>query len=403
MTGGYARRRGHALAPDTISFDAVAEWQGDSLALVPYPGRATTLRRITRPGAREAALRHLRVEFRNVALTWLTSSPTDADAMEAVAIGLGMLGDPGALDTLRRARTLVRDPSQRLRVAVAEVWMQIASALPSDQGGLRRARELADSLLREQPPDRATDPLQLAGLAALTGRADLTASYYRDPRAAETRGAPGPLRPSALPLLAYAALGGPVDSLAVLERSVREVIEQRLPPGERLPARLQWLAWPATLAFPIYRFAAISELEGQGDYLLDLQAAWARGDTLAVRRGFNNVREARREILPADVTLDELYPEAELLNALGDRRGAAAWLDPTLQALFQVAPHAPTSPVSAVRGAALVRAMALRARLADGLGDREGAARWAAAVRILWSDADPFLQPVVRQLRRFER
>ena len=144
-------------------------------------------------------------------------------------------------------------------------------------------------------------------------------------------------------------------------------------------------------------------LEGQGDYLLDLQAAWARGDTLAVRRGFNNVREARREILPADVTLDELYPEAELLNALGDRRGAAAWLDPTLQALFQVAPHAPTSPVSAVRGAALVRAMALRARLADGLGDREGAARWAAAVRILWSDADPFLQPVVRQLRRFER
>jgi len=403
MTGGYARRSGQALPPDTITFDAVAEWQGDSLALVPYPDRPTTRRHVTRPGAREEALRHLRVEFRNVALTWLTSSPSDADAMEAAAIGLGMLGDPGALDTLRRARTLVRDPSQRLRVAVAEVWMQIASALPSDRAGLRRARELADSLLREQPPGRATDPLQLAGLAALTGRADLTASYYREPRAGETLGAPGPLRASAPPLLAYAALGGPADSLAALERSVGEVIEQRLPPEERLPARLQWLAWPATLAFPTYRFAAISELAGKGDYLLDLQAMWARGDTLAVRRGFNAMRAARREILPADLTLDALYPEAELLDALGDRRGAAAWLDPTLQALFQVAPHAPTSRVSAVRGAALVRAMALRARLAEELGDREGAARWAAAVRILWSDADPFLQPVVRQLRRFER
>jgi hypothetical protein len=280
--------------------------------------------------------------------------------------------------------------------------MQIASALPSDRDALQHARDLADSLLEEQPPGRATDPAQLAGLAALTGRAGLTASYYREPHA-DVLGVPAPLRASAPPLLAYAALGGPPDTLAALERSVREAIEQRLPPGERLSASLQWLAWPATLAFPAYRFAAITELEGKGDYLLDMQAEWARGDTLAVRRGFEKVREARREILPADLTLDALYPEAELLNALGDRRAAAAWLDPTLQALFQVAPHAPTSRVSAIRGAALVRAMALRAQLAEELGDRDGAARWAAAVTILWSDADPFLQPLVRQLRRFER
>jgi len=69
-------------------------------------------------------------------------------------------------------------------------------------------------------------------------------------------GVPAPLRASAPPLLAYAALGGPPDTLAALERSVREAIEQRLPPGERLSASLQWLAWPATLAFPAYRFAA---------------------------------------------------------------------------------------------------------------------------------------------------
>ena len=403
MTGGYARRSGHALPPDTTTFDAVAEWRGDSLALVPYPAHATTLRRITRPGAREEALRHLRIEFRNVAQTWLTASPGDADALEAVAIGLGMLGDPRALDSLHRARTLVRDPDQRSRVAVAEVWMQIASALPSDQDALRRARSLADSLLEEQPPGRASDPLQLAGLAALTGRASLTASYYREPRVGDALGAPASLRASALPLLAYAALGGPADTLATLERSVRDAIEQRLPPGERLPARLQWLAWPATLAFPTFRFTSIAELEHKGDYLLDLQAAWVRGDTQAVRHGFENVREARREILPADLTLDALYPEAELLNALSDPQGAAMWLDPTLQALFQVAPHAPTSRMSAIRAAALVRAMALRARLAEQLGDREGAARWAAAVTILWSDADPFLQPMVRQLRRFEQ
>jgi hypothetical protein len=59
----------------------------------------------------------------------------------------------------------------------------------------------------------------------------------------------------------------------------------------------------------------------------------------------------------------------------------------------------PESFADPVRAAALVRTLALRARLAELVGDRVGASRWAAAVTTLWSDADAFLQPTVATLR----
>jgi hypothetical protein len=43
--------------------------------------------------------------------------------------------------------------------------------------------------------------------------------------------------------------------------------------------------------------------------------------------------------------------------------------------------------------------MALLAELADQRGDHAASHRWASAVSILWSDADQFLQPVVRRMR----
>jgi hypothetical protein len=195
----------------------------------------------------------------------------------------------------------------------------------------------------------------------------------------------------------YAALGGPVDSLAALEERVHNAIEGRLLPAQRAEERGRWLARPATLAFPTYRFKSLSTLAWQGDYLVDLQLAWADGERVAVSQGLNAVREARQRSMPANHTFDALYPEAELLVALRDLQAAADWLDPTFRALPQIAPHILASPV---RVGSLVRAMALRAQVADQMGDSEVARQWATAVVTLWSDCDPFLEPLMAELQR---
>lgn len=274
--------------------------------------------------------------------------------------------------------------------------MDIAFGLPSDTGALHRAGNLADTLLHQQPPGQAADPLALAGLAALRGKADLAAAYYRDPRAEEELEVPDPLRGTALPLLVHAVLGGPRDSLRSLEQRVSAAIDRGLPPDQREGMMLYWVGRPGTLAFPVYHLGSMSQLGGKGDWLLDLQLACAAGDTVAVRNGLRTVRMARREILPANLTFDGLYPEAALLSEIGRPDSAVAWLNPTLEALPQIAPQVVASAVGA---GSLVQSAVLRARLATWLGDPTAAVRWARAVAILWSNADPFLQPVVRELR----
>ena len=391
-------RIGRVAASDSAWFRAEPAWRGDSLAFVPYPREAGgSLSRLGPPGDYEEALRHLRGRFRDVAVAWLASSPADPDALHAVAIALGLLGDASALDTLRRARHLVRDPDNRLRFAATEVWMSLALALPDRVEALERVRSLADSLLDRIPPGRSRDPVLGAALAALTGRAELAARYLREPLAGEILGAPPPLRRDAPALLVRSALGGPAEELQRLERAVESAIQEMLPPAQRRSARMGWLARPATLAFASHRFESLQTLAGQGDYLLDAQAAWARGDTVGVRAELDRMRDVQSQYQPANLTLDTLYPEVALLVELGAWAEAAAWLDPTLRTLPQVAPSTLGAPQIV---AALVRAAALRARIAERLGDMHDARAWASAVVILWSDADPFLAPLVEDMRR---
>ena len=159
---------------------------------------------------------------------------------------------------------------------------------------------------------------------------------------------------------------------------------------------MQWLGRPAALAFPHYRFGAVGRLASRGYYLLDAEAASLHGDTLAVRRIFADVNAARRTVLAPDLTFDSLYPEAWLLGSLEGPRTAIAWLDPTLGSLSASAPQ---SFVDLANAGALVQAMALRASLAEQIGDHATAAQWARAVSVLWSGADEFLQPTVLRMR----
>jgi hypothetical protein len=131
--------------------------------------------------------------------------------------------------------------------------------------------------------------------------------------------------------------------------------------------------------------------------LLHAQLAARARQWLVVRAALDDWRSQRRTLAPEEIIVDALYGEARLLVLLGDDRAAAEWLDPTLGALRRVAPQS----LAWVSGAAsLVRAMALRAELADRLGDRSTAAKWARPVVVLWAGADPFLQPVVQRMAR---
>jgi tRNA A-37 threonylcarbamoyl transferase component Bud32 len=395
MTSSNARRTGRAVPPDTETFRAYPTWEGDSLVFIPYP--TSFFQRPTQPPpAKTLAIRRQREVFREIATGWVAAYPRSADAVEALAVSLALLGDVSALDTLKRARTLAVSPEESVRVGGLEVWLRVLFSIPSDVTGCRAAKGLADSLLFKLPPDQAPDATLLASLAALTGRARLMAALLRRPEAIRKWDVPRPLVETALPLTGFAALGGPLDTLQDLERRVSATIETELPAPLRKRQRLLWLARPATLAFPAYEFSSIPRLVGQGDYLLDAQAAFLRGDTVTVKQLFADLGSARR-FERADVTLDALYPEALLLSLTGDVTGAVEWLEPTLDGLRTAEPELFLDPT---RAAALVRAAALRADLADRIGDHEQARRWATVVSILWSDADAFLQPIVRRMNR---
>ena len=88
------------------------------------------------------------------------------------------------------------------------------------------------------------------------------------------------------------------------------------------------------------------------------------------------------------------------MSLLGDSLGAANWLDPTLLALSRMDPQVLARLTNA---AALVRAAALRAELAATLHDTLTAAKWARVVTVLWSGADPFLQPLVHRMGQLAR
>ena len=150
----------------------------------------------------------------------------------------------------------------------------------------------------------------------------------------------------------------------------------------------------ATLAYPDVVLSSLVRLAGETNPLLDAQIAAHGRQWPAVRQAFADMRSQREGFAPEEIVIDALYGEAQLLVLLGDDRGAADWLDPTFAALSRVAPQ---SLALVSDAASLVRAMALRALLADRLGDRATAAKWARPVTVLWAGSDTFLQPVVQK------
>jgi len=393
-------REGRAIGPDTTSFLASASWEGDSLVFIPVPRWQVSQGHTTRTASTAEAKQRQRQLFRDIAAGWVSAFPQSADAMEALAISMEMLGDRSAIDTLRRAAQLAVEPGERLRVAAAEVWTLVRLSLPSDLDGLRTARRIADSLLRENSGPKPLEPRLLVSLAVLTGRANKAAQLTRVMVARGELEVPAAIAPSGPELMVYAAIGGPPDSIGVLESRVVAAINREISPEARASVRQEWLGLPATLAYPDYRMASIASLAGTGDYVLDGLAAFLRGDTISTRSALTESARHRQSLRASDITPDALHLEAWLIAALGDARAAGHWLDPTLDS---IAGTDPQFFVDVFRAGPLVRVMALRADLAATVGDRATAKRWAAPVAVLWSDADEFLQPILRRMTALTR
>jgi hypothetical protein len=279
-------------------------------------------------------------------------------------------------------------------LAVSEVWLRVKFSLPSNLTGLRAARSLADSIVwthRLEPNDES-----LGSLAALTGRAELAAAYARTDVGNEATPAIARNGPA---LLAFAALGGPADSLSELARVVGVGV-QTMPLSSRQAARRDWLTRAATLAFPDYQFPMLANGGETGLRLGNLIVASLSDDTARVQRILSDISTVRQGFRPADIMPDGLLPEASALVRTGDVTGAIARLDPTLSTI-RFTSSQDLAFIS--QAGSLVRAMILRADLAKRTGDETTARMWARAVVELWSGADPFLQPTVQRMQQLAR
>ncbi len=400
-------RQGYALTPDTVRFGAFPSMTGDTLQFVPRPLTEVVA---AEPGAIpatvSAAMSHNRELLREIATTWVQAFPNRADAHETLALVLETLGeltagrskDFSAVSEIRRARATATEPGQALRLAN----METRFLLKSEQ--MAAARSLADSVLRANPNPTLDDARQLRGLAALTGQVHLAARLQR--RAApdftfltsawEEVNVPLQLTDAALGLFAYASFGTPLDSLVTLQRRVERLIPSYVEARRRARTREALLDIPSVLSFPERGLGPTHRAKAGGNYRMEMQWELAQGDTATLRQHFKKLHEVQRDLRPGDVAFDAIYHEAWLLLAIGDTGQATHLLDLSFEAL----PTLRTDLIDQLpQVATFVRGMALRAELANRARDPTTAKRWARNVLLLWSGADPELQPTVRTMR----
>ena len=394
-------RQGYGLAPDTGLFAAFPSWQGDTLAFIPYRANDfSSSRREVAASTTLEAVRRQRLAFKDLSSEWVSASPQDFEAREALGIALWLNGSPTAVDTVRAARLMANSVADQTRLGVSEALMLVLANAPAPSE-IRRASALADSLLRRSTPSSGADPSDLATLAMLTGQVTLASGLARLPRRGVARNVPAQAAGDDLALLVFAASGGPPDSLAAVEQRLAHSIAAGTD-SENLKQqhRLELLGRPAVLTYPEFPFRSLPELANLGDYLLEAIAAHRANDIDLVRRILGDALKGRNWMQPANLGFEVLYPEARLFVSIGDTALAVDRLEPTLAVLNQVSLQGLADPVGV---GMLVRSMVLRSDLAMAAGDSAAAARWAQAVVELWSKPDPFLRPVIHRMQGIAR
>jgi eukaryotic-like serine/threonine-protein kinase len=386
---------------DSTSFAAFPSLAGDTLAEIPYPlARFATL-------SASATLSHSAALDRNSTLLltfasdWAEQFPQSPDAYEALADILDVRGEASdtragqvsAVGAARQALKLTTSPQQRLRLSAREarLWFKGSE--------FQKAGTLADSLLRNHPAATSDEALELIGLAAMTGRIRQTAQLARlggQPQFPMSVAIAAPVAEAAANFFARAALGACGDATLSSERQLDNALQSYVPENKRDEIRAVLATRAFSLLTPCTQGKSSLRIVSPQDRLYRMQQAFARGDFPSVRATIDTLSDMRRASRPGDLTLDYTYQEAWLKTAMGDTVGAIQQLDLALGAL-------PTLSGLALRevgaAAAVGRAIALRAELAESQHDVRAAKKWAAALVALWSGADAELQPTVSQMK----
>jgi len=382
-----------------VMYVALPYRSGDTIAYAPRPSTATGW---AVPARYDDALRLGRDRMLGLLDLLTRRMPESADAFEALANLLEareeLTGTPqgrySALSALQRARMLPVTPDQALRLAVADIRLHLKL------GDLAHAATTTDSVLASQPNPTPDQAFWLQGIAAYAGRAGLASRYDRlhgDRGEFQGNVIPVPAAGDALSaLLMRSALGICDDSSAALLRSVDRTVASYVDAAQRPTVRSRLLERPLILAGPCSGGRSTLTLDAPHAPVVRTQQLIAGGDIAGARRVLDALIESRRPIRPGALSLDHLFLEAWMNDAVGNPSAAAARLDLVLGALPTLSPQVLTEPAMA---ASVGRAMAYRAELAHRLGDAAAAGLWAGRVLTLWATADPDLAPVLGRMR----
>lgn len=387
----YARRavvrRGRSGGADAQSFVGFADWHADSLRFVPVPTGATMGYSMDANAVSEALI-HQRRGLLDVTDSWARAFPESAGALHAHAVARDLVGDASALRTYRRARELASDMQLRASIGTSEILLTVRLAFPNDVAALRSAVALADSLIAGARDGAAGGAGGLTELAALLGRPIFAASLARDaPVGSGIANTPPEVRREGEVLLAYAAIGAPVDSIRSSETRIERLIQRLVPREDRDASRQAVLEQAALLALPGHRSA----------FLNDPRLA-RRVEARAAAMLPDVSEETLAELSAQPVALlgwDVLLAAANVLVAAG-RPGRA--LEMIAERLETLGLADPGEIGGMARAAAVVRVGALRAELEGRLGSPSEAVRWASGVLALWGAGEPAVEPVLRRM-----
>jgi hypothetical protein len=202
---------------------------------------------------------------------------------------------------------------------------------------------------------------------------------------------PVPLRETASRLAAYAAAGGPADSLEALRSRALAEAAAQVPRADQAAVLSAAVSEAISMAHPALPWREDDPpVLASGNHLPGLYRALADGRNDAVRRGLLRADSLAAGLAPGSTPPSIALADAQLWAAVGDSTHAADLLDQVLGSL-RIQDLLLRTPREA---GPLVRAMALRARLAAAAGDGETTRHWAAAVHTLWSDGDDVTRSV---------
>jgi len=399
------RARPGVRVEESKTFAAQPQLVADTLAYIPQPmvgGRPLQVD----PTRLDRAIASNLEKLQSVATSWVRVDPGNPTAQETLANILEARGQldgsqSSALASIHAGRKVVEATSaepdfyyRKLRLASSNVRILIKL------GRFAAAAALADSALgwNSSPASNASvdsDTRELqTGLLALTGHVSRVIPLDQQDAGiqriqlstGEERLLSADLGAEKLRLEDYAAFGVPRDSIIAISDRIWNNLESLVRTSDVNGYRVSILRRPLSLSMDATGTRPLGRLGPTGELITDAIAALDRGDRATARRLADSLEAFRAGSAPGELTMDAVFQDAWLWNALGDPEKAARSIDRALGGLAR----APQNLLKdAIIPACLVRVMILRANLADAAGDAGTARRWRSAATDLWGRGDP--------------